>query len=363
MIPMLYESGPVKVGDFIGHLNETISCTVPEELNGAYDLELTYPASGILADRIRPYTVIGVNDGKVDTQYFDVYNVNVDDGLMKVSAHHMWYRLSGRPVRPMPSQYGSLPAYTSAKEFCEGGNGKNGVGTKLIGGAMGQAWYFYADDDLPGSFITDNVMTCKEVVLKAAEVFGADLDINNNVIWMMKNRGQDKSGSTIRWGDNVKKIDIDLETDDKYNGVVCYWSKPVDTGIYFNMPANLAFTKKYRGRNYPYLKTADLSREYKDTLTEAQLTTLSNNRSLSEADSWYPSIEAEAYPSVATNGIVRTGDIHLGDVYTIVHGDAGVSEVAKVIKTTYDVLAERYTSCTIGTLKQDLATTIANLSK
>lgn len=49
MIPILYEQGETKfISQGIGSLADAISCTVTEERNGEYELEMTYPASGRL---------------------------------------------------------------------------------------------------------------------------------------------------------------------------------------------------------------------------------------------------------------------------------------------------------------------------
>ena len=55
MIPILYAPNAESFdNDGIGTLTDTISCTVTEERNGTFELELTYPVAGILYDEIKP---------------------------------------------------------------------------------------------------------------------------------------------------------------------------------------------------------------------------------------------------------------------------------------------------------------------
>ena len=47
MIPILFRADATDFSTYgIGALADTISCSVSEERNGAYELELTYPITG-----------------------------------------------------------------------------------------------------------------------------------------------------------------------------------------------------------------------------------------------------------------------------------------------------------------------------
>ena len=48
MIPVLYDSGERNfTSNGLGRLYDALSCTVTEERNGSYELEMTYPVSGM----------------------------------------------------------------------------------------------------------------------------------------------------------------------------------------------------------------------------------------------------------------------------------------------------------------------------
>ena len=69
-----------------------------------------------------------------------------------------------------------------------------------------------------------------------------------------------------------------------------------------------------------------------------------------------PLATTEEYKNLAT---LET--VNLCDTAKIYYPSLGVSKSAKVVKTTYDVLNERYSAVEIGTLKQTLAQTIKTI--
>ena len=67
MIPTLYnESETAFTSNGIGKLSEAISCTVTEERNGEYELEMEYPVSGKYYSEIKRSRIIYATpaDGK-----------------------------------------------------------------------------------------------------------------------------------------------------------------------------------------------------------------------------------------------------------------------------------------------------------
>jgi hypothetical protein len=59
-------------------------------------------------------------------------------------------------------------------------------------------------------------------------------------------------------------------------------------------------------------------------------------------------------------GIAPLENVLLCDTVTVIFEKLGISEKAKVVRTEYDCLAERYKSVEIGTIRSSLAVTIAN---
>ena len=81
----------------LGYLPDATECTVIEELNGEFELEMEYPITGTRYDQIQHRRILYVKTNPYeDPQPFRIYNINKPiDGLVEVNARHISYDLSG----------------------------------------------------------------------------------------------------------------------------------------------------------------------------------------------------------------------------------------------------------------------------
>ena len=102
MIPVLYDAGERDfTSNGLGRLYDAISCTVTEERNGSFELEMTYPVSGIhYKDILKERIIFAVPaDGKKE-QPFRIYKISKPmKGITTISARHVSYQLSFVPVK------------------------------------------------------------------------------------------------------------------------------------------------------------------------------------------------------------------------------------------------------------------------
>ena len=115
MIPVLYDAGERDfTSNGLGRLYDAISCTVTEERNGSFELEMTYPVSGIhYKDILKERIIFAVPaDGKKE-QPFRIYKISKPmKGITTISARHVSYQLSFVPVKA-----DLTPATTAAQAF------------------------------------------------------------------------------------------------------------------------------------------------------------------------------------------------------------------------------------------------------
>jgi phage minor structural protein len=95
MIPILLSGTAVK-----GFLAEALACIVTEERNGIFELELTYPVSGLMFSELNIDRIIKAKpNDTADCQLFRIYQVTKPlNGIITVSAEHISYALSNYPV-------------------------------------------------------------------------------------------------------------------------------------------------------------------------------------------------------------------------------------------------------------------------
>ena len=111
MIPILYEKTEnTFTSNGIGRLTDAISCEVQEELNGLYELSMTYPKTGQYAKELTERRFIFAKPNQVSNpQPFRIYKVTKQMNRIVVNAQHLSYDLNGFPVAPF-SATGVTPA-------------------------------------------------------------------------------------------------------------------------------------------------------------------------------------------------------------------------------------------------------------
>ena len=99
MIPVLHDSTSTAwETQGIGALSDAISCTVTEEKNGTYELEMEYPITGIHFEEIKSRCIImAIPSPYRDPQPFRIYRITKPlNGVCTIYAQHLSYDLSGR---------------------------------------------------------------------------------------------------------------------------------------------------------------------------------------------------------------------------------------------------------------------------
>ena len=100
---LLYSSGEADFNNNgLGALSDAISCEVTEERNGAFELQMEYPITGIHYQDIKPRRIITAKPNPYgDIQPFRIYRITRPmNGKVKVYAQHISYDLTGVTVAP-----------------------------------------------------------------------------------------------------------------------------------------------------------------------------------------------------------------------------------------------------------------------
>ena len=114
MNPILYQSTETVFDtNGIGILGDCVSCTVTEERNSAYELEMEYPITGIhYADIAMRSIILAKPNPTSDPQPFRVYESSKPmGGIVTVYARHIAYDLDGIPVNPFTASTASVSVH------------------------------------------------------------------------------------------------------------------------------------------------------------------------------------------------------------------------------------------------------------
>ena len=331
----------------LGTLVDCISCSVKEERNGEYELEMTYPVSGRHFSDIEMSGIICAEPAQGRSrQPFRIYKITRPiNGKVKIYAQHISYQLTHIPVFPFSAQ--GLA------------NALNGFRTNA---AQACPFTFTADFTSSASYAMSTPASIRSMLGgtrgSIIDVYGGEWEFDGYACTLHKARGADR-GVTLRYGKNI--IDINQETNiaNTYTGIVAFW-KSTESDV----SVNGTLVQSPTAANFPYPRSIamDVSDKFDNQPTPAQLNAYA---------SAYINRNGIGVPGVSIKvnfvDLSRTMEyaeiaplerVFLCDTVTVIFDKLGISTKAKVVSTTYDVLAERYTEIEIGSKRTTLATTI-----
>ena len=219
MVPTLYrEEEREFLTNGLGRLSDAISCRVTEERNGIYELEMTYPVTGVHYDKITMGRILFAtpSDGK-NRQAFRIYKVTKPiNGIVIILARHISYQLSFIPVKP-----DHMAANSAAIAL-----------TQLKADALEECPFdFWTDVDTQATYNTTEAASLRSRLGGSAgsilDTFGGEYEWDNWTVKLWKQRGQDK-GVTILYGKNLTDLKQEESIENVVTGIYPFWRKEED---------------------------------------------------------------------------------------------------------------------------------------
>lgn len=354
MIPILYPPGETSFsGNGLGRLSEAITCTVEEQRNGKYELEMEYPVTGAHFGDIRNSCIIWAEPSDAyREQPFRIYKISKPmGGKIKIQAEHISYQLSHIPVSAFTATTAPealLGLKTNAAEACP--------------------FEFWTDKTTRGAFEVLKPSSIRSMLggTKGSilDIYGGEYEFDRYTVKLYAERGMDR-GVTLRYGKNITDITQEENIQNTITGIYPFYRKTGDNGvdIVVELPEKVLHSEN--AGNFPYKRTVplDLSNDFDDTPpTEQELRDRANayitsNKigvpAVSIKVSFIPLWQTEEYKDVANLERVR-----LCDTVSVVFPQLHISAQAKVVRTKYNVLAGRYEEIELGDAKSNLGATI-----
>lgn len=344
MIPILYEANEtVFVSNGICRLQDCISCLTTEERHGIYEVVFDYPVDGMNFDKIQLGRVIAVtHDDTGDIQPFDLVSCSRPiDGVVTFRGVHISYRL-------------------------------NKIATTLrlsgrLDGVMGlltaQNWGFIFSTDIPSSGNAVVVNSGYPVPVREylggmegsiLDNYGGEYEFDRFDVILHQARGE-KKDFAIRYGLNMVDYSEEIDYSATFSKCTPYWVGA--DGSYISAGIVDSGIPPYNGvDNYPPL---DLSEKFEDKPTVSQLKNAAlsymsaNKTYLPEQNIKVDFIrlqDTEEYKDFASLLSCK-----LCDTISVIFPWYNVQADFKIVKTTWDVLANRYESMELGDLQTSLA--------
>ena len=327
----------------LGALSDCISCVVEETLNGPFELEMQYRLNGLhYADITLRSIILAKPNPTARPQPFRVYKISRPiNGVVTINAQHLSYDLSGIVIEPF-----NAPSLASALE---------GMKTNAV---AENPFEYETDKTVISDFVVSYPSSARSLVAgqrgSLLDTYGGELEFDRYQVKLLSHRGKD-NGVTIRYGKNMTDVNQEEDGSGVYTGVYPYWYSEeegsADLGSsYVPVEGEFDFTR---------ILLLDLTEEFENKPTAEELTQkaqeyISNHDpgvpTISTTVSWYQSKDF-------------VENVNLGDVVGVYFSRLGISAKAKIVKTRYNALQNRYESVDIGSVRSSIAGTIVSMDQ
>ena len=353
MIPILFNASKHNNSEGLGRLTDAITCIVEEERNGIYELKMQYPVTGQhYSDNAPRYQIVTTAFKGSGKQAFRVYKISKPlDGIVTINARHISYDLRNIVVNPFTAS-SCAQALSNLKSAMQVQND----------------FTFWTNKTVNANFSLKHPENTRSILGGQAgsilDVYGTgEYEFDNYDVKLWLHRGLDK-GVTIRYGKNLTDIKASLDSGDAYTTIVPYWVSQDGATVVNGDPVYSEHETEVAGFSTVAM---DFSGDFTEAPTKAQLMTraakyLEDNRPWELKEnltvSFVALADTEEYKDIAS---LET--VNLCDTVHIYHPKLGITATAKVVKTKWDSLRERYTEIELGTPKTSLAQAIKPVTK
>ena len=349
MIPILIDTD----NTILGNLTDCTGCTATEERNGIVEAQFKIPMHSEIYGKSQTGRFISAKPNDIsNNQRFRIYK-RFDDKIAKTTTfycEHIRYKLAGIPVAP--DIYSGTPASILSDML-----------TSVNANTEFSAW----SDISTVKDITMEIPSTAGAMLAGQkgsllDTFGGEFEFDNYTVKLHQNRGQEKK-TEIRYRKNLTGFTCTEDTTNTYTHVYPFYRN--EDGVYVQLDSKVITLANASNLPFERCYILDLSAEFDTLPTKAQLQAKANAFiNANDLDtvarhykvSFVPLWQTEEYKNLAV--LERCS---LCDTVTVVHEKEKVK--AKIIKTVYDVLNERYISIEMGNAKSNFAQTVGQQLK
>ena len=332
----------------LGSLTDCTRLYVTEERNGIYEAEFDIPVNSSMHNKIKiGHFIYAKPDDLSENQKFRIYKriYNPIDKTTVFYCEHIRYKLAGIPVAP--KTYSGTPSSILSEML-----------TSVKSSTEFTAW----SDISAVKDIKMDIPSTAGAMLAGQEgslldTFGGEYKFDNYTVKLYQNRGQEKK-TEIRYRKNLTGFTCTEDTTSTYTHVYPYYRN--EDGVYVELDSKVITLGNAWKLPFENCYMLDLSAEFDTPPTKSQLQAKANTfiraNDLDTVSRHYkvsfvPLWQTNEYKNIAV--LERCG---LCDTVSIVHDNETVK--AKIIKTVYDALNERYVSMELGNAVSSFAQTV-----
>lgn len=347
MIPILYDSNETLfASNGLGRLRDCISCVVTEERNGIYECDFEYPITGANFDKIQLGRIIGVtHDESDDIQPFDIVSYSRPiDGVVTFHCTHISYRQS-KMVSYATGINSLADAFQAFDDTCY---------------PSGNPFTYFTDKESTGYVAAfDGTPRTIRSLLGGVEgsildAYGGEYEWDKFFVRLHSARGIQRDFS-IRYGVNMTDFQDDTDYSEAYNTCVPFWKSSDGVVV---MGGEVSSGQGIIG-NGDKCVPLDLTDKFEEQPTVADLESMASSVMASNR-TYLPSqnIKVDFIRLQDEAGFDQFDSLlqcKLCDSVKVIFPRYGMSAYFKIVKTTWNVLLDRYDEMELGNLSTTLA--------
>lgn len=342
----------------LGSLQDAIDCIVTEELNGPFELEMEYPVSGSKFGELLFRNFIFVKSNPyANPQPFRIYNISKPmNGIVTINASHISYDLADISVAPF-SATSVVSAFTNMKASAD----------------VNCPFEFWTDKSTAADMETHVPINMRKILGgmegSILDTYRGEYEFDGYTVKLCNNRGTDR-GVSIRYGKNLISLKQEENISEVYTAVRPYWYQQVtddesDDGGLVELPEKIVNIEG--SSDYTRVLVLDLTSEFDHKPTVSELRDATEEY-INTHDIGVPKVSLDvSFVDLSKTDeykdIAALEKVMLGDTVDVEFPKLGVMATAKVIKTVYNVLTDRYDSVELGSERANLVTTISVQNK
>lgn len=349
MIPILYDSNETAfTSNGLGRLRDCISCLCYEERNSIYEVDFQYSIDGANFDKIQLGRIIGVtHDESGDIQPFDIVSYSRPiDGVVTFHCTHISYRQS-KMVSYASGITSLADAFNAFYYTCY---------------PSGNPFTYFTDITSTGNYVAafDGTPRSIRSLLGGVEgsildTYGGEYEWNKWNVILHNERGEQKD-FTIRYGVNMTDFQDDTDYGEAYNTCIPFWKDSSSGAVVIGSEISSGQGTIGTGDKCAPL---DLSDKFENQPTVAQLETMAA-QVMGANQPYLPkqNIKVDFIRLQDEAGFDQFDSLlqcKLCDSIKVIFPHYGMSAYYKIVKTTWNVLLDRYDEMELGNLSTTLA--------
>lgn len=333
----------------LGSIIDAISCNVHEVLNGEYELEMQYPITGLQYNNLQNRRIIySKHDPYSDPQPFRIYRITRPmNGIISIYARHVSYDLAGIPVGVFDAN--------NAQSAMQGMKNNSLVANPFL---------FETTMPTVANFSCQYPQPCRNLLGgqegSILDVYGGEYEWDEWTVHLQSRRGLD-NGVRITYGKNLIDIEQDENISNLKTGIVPYWINNENGEVIYSSPQIIQAPGEF---NFSSVVPVDFGDKFESQPTPEQLADagqqyVTNNKigvpTVSIDLSFAQLEQYSLYES--TEALER---VRIGDTVYVFFAQLGINVSSRIVETNYDPILNRYNSVSVGSVRANIAGTIAD---